>query len=162
MAGNHRSGRRSAPSSVKRLRGNPRINDREPVPAGRLPSCPDRLTGRAREAWITFAAALNSAGIGTSLDAVALELLCDSYGLYLDAMEHVSRTGPVWFEAPRKPGKLPRCFVSPWQKIAKVAWGQSRVMMLEFGLTPTARVHIKVDRPTDAADELEQFVSSKR
>jgi P27 family predicted phage terminase small subunit len=161
MAGNHRSGRRPAPTRLRILRGG-KQDDREPQPTGRLPACPDRLTGAARQAWISFAAALDASGVGTSLDATALELLADSYGQYLDAAAKVAQAGAVWVESAPKPGKLPKCMISPWTKVMRVAWQQVERMLLEFGMTPSARAHVKADRPAGTGDDFNQFVSRER
>ena len=45
----------------------------------------------AKQAWEMFGAELESAGVGTALDATALELLCTSYALYRDAAEQVAK-----------------------------------------------------------------------
>ena len=95
-------GQKTQPTTLKILRGNPgkrALPKNEPQPAHGFPPCPEHLTPMAREAWKLFSVQLESAGVGTVLDATALELLCTSYALYRDAAEQVAKYGPCWVKA---------------------------------------------------------------
>src|SRR6185436_7103915 len=92
-------GPRPRPTVLKILNGNPGkrpLNENEPKPKGGLPECPEYLSDKAQAAWSQFAAQLTAAGVATSLDATALELLCNSYAQYLDGADKVAAHGAVW------------------------------------------------------------------
>ena len=64
-------GRKPLPSNVVRLRGNPgkrRLNDAEPRPAAKTPSCPACLGDEARKEWKRLAKELAELGLLTGLD----------------------------------------------------------------------------------------------
>lgn len=75
-------GRKPKPTHLKMLAGNPGkrpLNTNEPKPEGGFPACPERLQGKARDAWERFSQELSQCGVGTKLDATALEFLCEAY-----------------------------------------------------------------------------------
>jgi phage terminase small subunit len=62
-----------------RLRGNPgkrRLNDAEPRPAPRVPSCPTCLGDEARKEWRRLAKNLGELGLLTGLDRGLLAAYC--------------------------------------------------------------------------------------
>ena len=72
-------GRKPLPSNVVRLRGNPgkrRLNDAEPRPAPRIPTCPACLGDEARKEWKRLARELAELGLLTGLDRGLLAAYC--------------------------------------------------------------------------------------
>ena len=133
-------GPRPQPTKLKLLRGNPgkrRLNRQEPQPKGKLPDCPEYLSPQAAETWRRFADTLSECGIATSADAVALELLCSSYALYVDALDNVQKLGTIWLE-PAK-GKIPKFVYSPYWAVMNREFKNVKQMLDEFGMTPSSR-----------------------
>lgn len=154
-------GPQSMPSKLKLLHGETdkrRLNEREPTPAGGLPECPARLTGAARNEWERLAAILNDMGVGTDADASALELLCETWGRYVEARENEVKGGMVWISGKKSDSGLPSFVYSPYGAIATKLIGHLRAMYASFGLTPSSRSGITTDRQT-ADDELSMLMA---
>ena len=137
------------PTALKILRGNPGkrpLNDQEPQPESGLPRCPDALTGVARDTWNQFAGQLGSCGVGTQLDAAALQLLCEATARYSDAAAKAAQFGPVWI-TPGKKGEPPIGKISPYVRVMDREREFIARMMREFGMTPSSRSSVKVDKP---------------
>jgi P27 family predicted phage terminase small subunit len=138
MAG--KRGPRAQPTELRIARGNPgkrAINKDEPKPKSELPKCPVHLKGKAKEAWETFATQLTECHIAGDLDAVALELLCTSYALFIEASQLVVELGPVWME--KGTSKIPKIVYSPHWAVKNREWKNILSMLREFGMTPSSR-----------------------
>ena len=143
-------GPKTEPTQLKILRGNPgkrALPEDEPQPASGFPPCPEHLTDKAREAWEMFSVQLESAGVGTALDATALELLCTSYALYRDAAEQVAKYGPCWVAA--GDGALPSFAFSPHSSIMERERKNIKALLTEFGMTPSSRSGLSADKPPE-------------
>jgi len=137
-------GPKPQPTVLKLLRGNPgkrAVPKREPVPTGKLPACPEHLEGKARDAWLAFAVELETCGIATSLDAVALTMLCSSYALYCEALSLVEANGTVWLE--KGDSKIPKFVYSPYWAVMNREWKNVLAVLREFGMTPSSRSSVQ-------------------
>lgn len=154
-------GRKPKPTQFKVLTGNPgqrRLNDREPKPKPKLPPCPDRLTGAAREAWLRFSKPLAECGIATKIDATALEMLCDQYATYVDCMEKVRASGVIWVANERDERGLPVFRYSPFLKAANEALASVTRLLTEFGMTPSSRSRVRANEASTPREELDEFL----
>lgn len=143
-------GRRTQPTQLKIMRGNPgkrALPKNEPQPTHGFGPCPEHLTPMANAAWAMFGAELESAGVGTALDKVALELLCTSYALYREAAEQVAKYGPCWVK-PNGDG-LPLVVYSPFAVILERERKNIKTLLAEFGMTPSSRTGLAMDRPPE-------------
>jgi P27 family predicted phage terminase small subunit len=118
------------------------------------PACPPELEGAAREAWERFSQELDSCGIGSQLDAIALQLLCETYAAHVVAAEQVAKLGAVWIER-TEPGKLPKFAYSPYWVIQKNEQKKLLTLLAEFGMTPSSRTRVSA-RPTET--KLDKFL----
>jgi P27 family predicted phage terminase small subunit len=110
-----------------------------PVPAtvdpSPIPDCPEYLNATARDVWTYLVDVLEPSKILESSDRYALELLCEAYAEYRDALEH--------FEAsPIVLGSQGQEVRSPWHAVLINARQELRKALNEFGLTPAARVKL--------------------
>lgn len=150
-------GRKPLPTSVKLLRGNAGhrpLNLGEPTPPTGAPPCPAHLSTEATAAWKDIAPALQTLGVLTVADGVALEQLCETYAdvvaLRTDVGQHgriqtvVTKTGTPMVRARPEVGML------------DAAQRQLRLWLECFGLTPSARSRLKTGAPeqTDIFEEL--------
>jgi P27 family predicted phage terminase small subunit len=145
-------GPKPQPTALKELRGNPgkrALPPREPKPKGKLPACPKHLEGEARKAWQAFAKQLTDSGIATALDATALEMLCASYALYVEAMQQVLAFGPVWME--KGASKIPKFVYSPHWAVKNREWKNVLSILREFGMTPSSRSGVQAV-PSESAN----------
>jgi P27 family predicted phage terminase small subunit len=154
-------GPQAQPTKLKLLNGETdkrRLNPREPRPAGGLPSCPERLTGAARDEWERLVPILTEMGVGTDADASALELLCETWGRYVEARQHEVKGGMVWMSGKKSDSGLPSFVYSPYGAIATKLIGHLRAMYAAFGLTPSSRSGIAADKRT-TDDELADLIA---
>ena len=148
-------GRKPTPTHLKVLAGNPGkrpLNLHEPQPAGGFPPCPERLQGKARAAWERLSKELSTCGVGTQLDATALELLCEAYAAHQDAAAQVAKLGPVWIEK-QAPGKLPKFSYSPFWVVQKGEQKKLLALLSEFGMTPSSRSHVAATTPARFSED---------
>lgn len=149
------------PTKLKILHGNPGkrpLNEREPQPADGLPACPERLTGAARDEWERLVPILHDMGVGTEADASALELLCETWGRYVEARQNEVKGGMVWLSGKTSDSGLPSFVYSPYGAIATKLIGHLRAMYASFALTPSSRSGITTDKKT-ANDELGDLIA---
>jgi P27 family predicted phage terminase small subunit len=163
-------GSKPMPTCLATYYGNPGkrpLNEREPEPERGFPPCPERLQGKAREAWERFSKELAACGVGAQLDATALELLCEAYAAHVEAAAQIARNGPVWVER-QEPGKLPKFAYSPFWVIQKNEHKKLLALLAEFGMTPSSPLarpvqaipySLQGDRPLRVLDRRQSFLS---
>lgn len=142
-------GRKPKPTNLKRLAGNPGhrpLNDSEPTPPApeRAPYAPRHLSDDAQKEWRRIVNALMDLGLYTDVDRVALEMYCQAYGDWLDAEQMVRKEGAVLVSE-----VTGNAYQNPWYHVANREWEKLRKMLPEFGLTPSARTRLAVDKPEE-------------
>lgn len=151
-------GRKAKPTALKELEGNPgkrALNKKEPKPEVLIPSCPNHLKGVARQEWNRVTKELHALGLIARVDRAALAAYCTSYKDYVDAENALKREGVVIFS--EKGG----AYQNPWMGIKKRSMDQMVKFGAEFGLTPSSRVRLQVERPTEE-DEMAGFLFGNR
>ena len=103
-----------------------------------------------RRAWRALCEALEALGILSTVDAQALQIYCECYSGYREALEKVREFGMV-LNIDGKPRRNPY--------MAEVHQHRAEIMRMqsEFGLTPSSRSRLVVpgaDKPLDILDEL--------
>jgi len=151
-------GRRPKPTAIKRLEGNPGkrpLNKHEPQP-GKLVNadCPTVIANDkyARAEWERIAPVLVGMGVLTEADLTALAVYCRTCGEYWRAIEQMDREGGPLYVSP----KTGYAMVSPLFSVAQRCADQMRRLMVEFGLTPAARVKLSVE-PEEPSDEFDEW-----
>jgi P27 family predicted phage terminase small subunit len=150
-------GRKPLPSNVVRLRGNPgkrRLNDAEPRPAIKAPSCPSCLGEEARKEWKWLAGELAELGLLTTIDRGMLAAYCQAHALWVEAVSSIGRYGTMV----KSPNGFP--MQSPYVAVANK---QVEIMVriaAEFGMTPSSRSRIRVgDKAPE--DPFESFLRDR-
>ena len=150
-------GRKPLPSNVVRLRGNPgkrRLNDAEPRPSPRVPTCPACLEGEARKEWQRVVAELAELGLLTRLDRGLLAAYCQAHALWVEAVSSIQRYGTMV----KSPNGFP--MQSPYVAVANK---QVEIMVriaAEFGMTPSSRTRIRIGESTPV-DPFETFLQGR-
>lgn len=151
------AGRRPRPSALRLIEGNPGKRNlakqlaREPV-AEVGATMPAGLSAAARAHWKIVAAQLTDARILTRLDAVALSQYCEVFAQWRDATDKVAEFGAS-VETGQGGLKL-----SPYWAAFIQASGELRRMLIEFGMTPSARARVAaIGKKADDADPFETF-----
>jgi len=135
------------PSALRIVEGNPGkrpLPENEPQPQAGAPSAPKHLSASARKHWRTVCRQLKKANVMTHLDADALAMYCETFSLWMDAAADVQDRGMLLeFEKESKAGLVYTAVeVNPHVKIAAKAFDQLRLMMIEFGMTPSSRTRV--------------------
>lgn len=132
-------GRKPTPTALKVLEGNPgkrKLNDREPKPKKRAPSCPQWLEPDAKAEWKRLAKKMTELGILTEVDMASFSGYCQAYARWKEAEEFLTQHGPIV--------KTPSGY---WQQVPQVAIANKYLKIMgrfasEFGLTPSSRSRI--------------------
>lgn len=138
------AGRRPKPTALKLVTGNPgrrRLPKNEPKPKRVIPSAPEHLSQRAVLAWGAMATKLDRLGVLTEVDGWALEQLCENYAEILELRADIAKNGRFQTVDTQSGDEMER--VRPAQKQLADAERRFRVMMAEFGLTPSSRTRVR-------------------
>lgn len=147
-------GRKAKPTALKELEGNPgkrALNKKEPKPEVIIPSCPNHLTGVAKQEWNRVTKELAKLGLITNIDRAALAAYCTAYQDYVRAENELKKGGQVIFT--EKGG----AYQNPWVGIKNSAIEKMIKIGVEFGLTPSSRVRLQVEKPNEE-DEMAGFL----
>jgi len=137
-------GRKPKPTKLKMLQGTMkkcRINTQEPIPSTELPRCPAWIGKRARAFWTYYAKKFHRIGILTDMDQAAFGSYCNVLARLEEANRILDRAGVVILNEMGRPMKNP-AFV-----VAKDCWQIIKGFSVEFCLTPSSRVRVKVPEP---------------
>ena len=132
-------GRKPTPTAIKEQEGNPgkrKLNDREPKPEKKAPSCPKWLEPEAKKEWRRLSKQMERIGILTEVDMAAFAGYCQAYARWKEAEEFISQHGTIV----RTPSGY-------WQQVPQVSIAQTYLKMMQkfaeqFGLTPASRSRI--------------------
>ncbi len=147
-------GRKTKPTVLKELEDNPgkrALNKKEPKPEVMVPSRPNHLTGVARQEWNRVTKELIKLKLISNIDRAALAAYCTAYKDYVRAENELKKEGHVIFT--EKGG----AYQNPWVGIKNSAIEKMIKIGVEFGLTPSSRVRLQVDKPNEG-DEMAGFL----
>ena len=149
-------GRKPTPTAMKELEGNPgkrKLNEREPKPDKKAPSCPKWLEPEGKREWRRLAKKMEALGILTEVDMAAFAGYCQAYARWKEAEEFITQHGTIV----RTPSGY-------WQQVPQVSIAQTYLKVMnrfaeQFGLTPASRSRIIADNGTHGgADEMEALL----
>src|SRR5215469_3421102 len=146
-------GRRPKPTALKKLEGNPghrRLNEEEPAPAAVAPPCPQFIQGAAREHWNEVAPELEALGVLARIDGPMLAAYCEAFAQWRKAQDML-KLGHVLKTATGYP------VLSPYFVVAERSLKTMRAIATEFGMTPSSRSRLRVERPA-AENPLQEFM----
>ena len=148
-------GRKPKPTAIKILEGNPgkrQLNEHEPQPLKKAPSCPKWLEPEAKREWRRLAKTLEAMGVLTEADMAAFAGYCQAYARWKEAEERITDRGIIFRTPSGYPQQVP--YVSIAQQYLKLM----QQFAEQFGLTPAARSRIIAgtgeNAPVDDMDEL--------
>ncbi|AWW40796.1 phage terminase small subunit P27 family [Streptomyces cadmiisoli] len=145
--GGTNSGRFPKPSALKEITGNPgkgAINN-EPVPPAGFPDAPEWLDDIALREWERLMPILEKMGVITMADRNAVAAYCQSYSMYVKAVEDVNRNG---FTVEGHRGVTSK---NPAVQVQRDSLDQMNRWGAKLGLSPVDRVRLSV-APTDDGD----------
>lgn len=148
-------GRKPTPTKLKILKGNPGrrpVNTAEPKMSAELPTCPKHLQGEARKEWRRSVKLLHESGILAAVDRAALAAYCSAWERWIEAEEAIKLQGMIQ----TSPNGYP--ILNPYLSISNKAMEQMRAFLTEFGMTPSSRSRIKVEKKEDE-DPMDAFLN---
>jgi P27 family predicted phage terminase small subunit len=150
------------PTALKLVTGNPgkrALNKREPKSAGQFGPPPAHLDSVGKNLWRQLAKTLAGMALESASDRRALELLCSAYEEWRAARRIVVRDGMTYERSTAQGDTI--ISIRPEVRIAADAMRRLHRMMLEFGLTPSARSRVTAGEQ-DAADPMDEFLKAGR
>ncbi len=153
-----RRGPAPKPTSLKLLSGNAGhrpLNFDEPRPPKSSGQRPPWLKGEARKKWDVMYPLLCEMRIFTAADELALSMLCETYAEWRAARTVIARKKPTYESVTKSGDRIIRA--RPEVRIGADAACRLRALLLEFGLSPSARSRIQVV-PTYHEDSLDKFL----
>ena len=133
-------GRPPKPTALKLLQGaKMRGRKAEPKPIIGTPVMPDHLTGYAADEWARQLPLVTQMRVLTLADIGALEILCLVYSEYREANDEL-KDGTTYETLTQSGGVVIR--PRPEVMMRSDAFRRYRAMLVEFGLTPSARAKV--------------------
>ncbi len=151
------------PTNLKVLAGNPgkrELNMNEPKPEieKELPKPPAFLSTYAKKEWKRIAPVLHDMGLLTKADYAALAGYCQCYDRWVTAEKTIrakmkANKGQLTFAT--ESGYVQQI---PEIGISNQAMKEMRNFAKEFGLTPSSRTNLHVEKPLEETDPLVEFM----
>lgn len=139
-------GRKKKPIEAHKREGTYRpCSHKGPELEAQRPVKPEDLKGTGSKAWDELAPVLEDMGVLTIADGLALRLLCDSYGFYMDACDTIETEGKYLTLINKGGGEY--VTEHPAVKARARCWKEVETMARQFGLTPSARTGLNVTNP---------------
>lgn len=152
-------GRKPKPTALKVLAGNPGrrpLNNAEPkYPDGGEMQPPRHLDRVARYEWRRVVKELSSAGLLKTVDRSALAAYCQAYSQWVSVTKQL-RDQPITLISPSG-----YAYPNPLLGIQKRALETMYKFMTEFGMTPSSRSRVKVEKPEEP-DELDKLLFGEK
>lgn len=155
------SGPPKTPTHLRLVRGNPSkrpINKSEPQPTKGVPPTPKHFNKQEKCWFKVLGERLDSIGVLTVLDAMALELLVGAYIEWRRHRDVIEQEGES-YKTTSADGSV---MIRPHPQVAMMADAWKRIcrMQAEFGMTPASRSKVNVNE----AETLDPFAAllSKR
>jgi len=158
------SGRRPLPTAVKKLRGNAgkrKLNDAEPKPKPGDPEMPEGLSAAAGAEWRSIVPELRQLGVLTKIDGKALAAYCHAFARWMEAEVEIRRLGIVVMEPIFNGEQFLGCKYkkNPAVTISETAQKIMKAFLVEFGMTPSSRSRVRIEKPTEA-DPMDEFLKA--
>lgn len=149
------SGPARKPTAQKELEGTARkdrANAREPRPTllGSTDPVPPWLKGKAaRVGWREALPVLTGMRVATIADRMAVSLLCEAFGRWVEAKEALAKRGSTTYDTETESGSVMH---REYPEVGQVerAWKQVLEAAKEFGMTPASRSKVNAVQAGDA------------
>ena len=141
-------GRKPVPTAIKEAKGTLRkdrqnFNEAKFDAPDKMPKPPTTLHTEGKKLWKLFGPILLERGLFSEGDAIAFEMLCQSYGTMVEARKKIKEDG-LYLTSPKG-----YTYVHPANGVANTAWTQVQKMLGEFGLTPAERSRVMATLKSD-------------
>lgn len=152
--------RRPQPTTIKKARGNPgkrALPKDEPQMPANVPPAPSWLSPAAREAWASFGELVGPAHLRvmTDADRPALEMVVTTYARWRRLTEYLEANGDTYPLKTKSSGKDggPMQYPRPEVAMCQAAHKDLLKLLVEFGMTPSARTKVTQAPPDKPASD---------
>ena len=150
-----KAGRKPKPTKIKKLSGTPGHrplpkNEPEPTKPPRLPNAPAHLSAIGKKEWRRLGKEMLKLGLLSNIDMAAFAAYCQQYAMWVEASERVRDEGVIVYAKNGFP------MMSQHLTIQNKAQAEMRKWLVEFGMTPSSRSRVEVDK-RKAEDPMEAF-----
>ncbi len=159
------TGRPPKPTRTKELAGTLRTGRQknEPTPDAEIPPFPKWASKNGRRYWKEIAQYLYENGLLTRLDQIALALLCEALAEYCECRSIVEAAakedgGVKYVTVTDKGNIIQHAAVGVMNK----AWGKVAKLLVQFGMTPSARAGLAIAAVKDKPDLLGELIAGSR
>ena len=143
-------GAKPKPTRLKVLHGTvrkDRTNSHERDVKTAIPTCPRELSPVAKREWKRVARVLAEMGLLSTIDRAALAGYCQAWATWIDAQAALQKHGVIM----KSPNGYP--MQSPYLAVANKAFEQMRLMLAEFGMSPSSRTRVHANPPQTAEED---------
>ena len=132
------------------------IPENEPIPdkPHRLPRAPQHLDDIGKKEWRRIGKQLHKLGLLTEIDMTALAGYCSTYATWVEAQENIKKHGVLIKAQSGFPMQ------SPYLTISNKAMSEMRKWLVEFGMTPSSRTRVNVEKPKEPS-KLQKMIDKK-
>ncbi len=146
------------PTNILAIRGSTLVSSRkdEPRPTGKAPTCPERLSSKAKVQWKYLSPALEELSLLTKLDRGAFMRYCTMLALNLEAADKIygndkeDGTGPI-------KGKMSKAEGAQWFSVFMKTSVECSRFEAKFGLTPADRAGISIPEAPPEDEDAKWF-----
>lgn len=151
------------PTEIKKQRGTlrqDRVNPNEPKLPSVIPPTPVWLSEDGQKTFLELGVVLHDMSVLTNADALALELLCDSYSEYKAAKQVINELGATDVQVTREGNA--KTVIRPEVQIANQSFVRVFQLLKEFGLTPSSRAKVNsIEQQAQTPDiKIENFFNN--
>jgi P27 family predicted phage terminase small subunit len=116
-----------------------RLNLREPMPSPDVPRMPADMDADAKVVWRRVLRDMRHTGVIRAADADILRCYCEAVSRYAQAARLYAQSGPIT----KRDGNLVK---NPLHQVARDNADEIRQFARELGLSPSARVGLRIER----------------
>jgi P27 family predicted phage terminase small subunit len=155
-------GPRRTPTSILQARGSSWASRRkgELKPDAGEPVMPTWLDDAAKTCWQQLVDMYRPLGLLTLLDANALARYCRTWSRWVAVEQFLVTNGPT-YPVTDANGNLKRVSAYPEVAISRQLAEQLRRLEIEFGMTPSSRANLDIEKPSPAKSEIEEFIAQR-
>lgn len=147
-------GRKPIPTNIKLLNGNPGkrpmpANEPKPAPVIKIPDCPEWVNDEGRKIWDELAPRLERIGLLTEVDLYTFAFGCNAGGKHIQMEKEIKEYGVSCIHTNK--GGNDNEVKRPQVAVSDKSFEQFFKMVVEFGLSPSARNKIEIK--TESVDD---------
>jgi len=124
---------------------------------------PAGLSEEAKAEWHSIVPELRTLGVLTTIDGKALAAYCHAFARWMEAEFEIRRVGiivqePIWGVNNVLLGVKYK--KNPAVTISESAMKLMKSFLVEFGMTPSSRSRVRIEKPGAEADPLDAFLAA--